>query len=152
MFPSTRHLFVALLATTLACSESEAEDKADDTADTDTDTDADTDTDPGPAEVHPLDPDTLAGWLDAGEPLLLVNVHTPYAGEIAGTDAHVRHTDTDALVDEIGEDLDRWVVLYCRTGPMSADAADDLVALGYRGVWDLEGGMNAWQAAGYPLD
>lgn len=34
---------------------------------------------------------------------------------------------------------------------MSAIAAEALVRLGYRNVVDLEGGMVAWQRAGYPL-
>ena len=147
-----------LLASVAACASSDKLKTNDGPLDSGTALDleqdeaTDADTDPGPAEVRPLDPDTLAGWFDDGEPMLLVNVHTPYAGEIAGTDAHVQHRDTDALVNEIGPDLDRRVVLYCRTGPMSADAAGALAALGYREIWDLQGGMNAWQAAGHALE
>ena len=35
---------------------------------------------------------------------------------------------------------------------MSAEAAEELVALGYGDVTDLEGGMDAWQRAGLPLE
>ncbi len=104
------------------------------------------------AEVHPIDPDTLYAWQQKGSDLLLINVHTPHSDDIPGTDAAIGYTDTDALVAEIGDDLDRLVVLYCKSGPMSAAAADDLVALDYRNVWDLQGGMNAWEAAGYSLE
>lgn len=34
---------------------------------------------------------------------------------------------------------------------MSAIAAEALVGLGYSNVWELNGGFNAWRAAGYPL-
>lgn len=106
----------------------------------------------GEAEVHDLDADTLASWLDAGEELLLINVHTPYAGEIPGTDVHIAYTDTVGLTTEIGGDLDRKVVVYCKSGPMSASAARYLVDLEYRGIWDLTEGMNGWEAAGHSLD
>jgi rhodanese-related sulfurtransferase len=34
---------------------------------------------------------------------------------------------------------------------MSAIAARELVGRGYTDVWNLDGGMVAWKAAGYPL-
>src|SRR3990172_7340663 len=60
--------------------------------------------------------------------------------------------------DQIQENLalfpaerDAMIVLYCRSGRMSAIAADALENLGYTNVWDLEGGMIAWEEAGFRL-
>ncbi|MBK5288901.1 MAG: rhodanese-like domain-containing protein [Acidimicrobiia bacterium] len=80
----------------------------------------------------------------------VVNVHIPYERHIAGTDAFVPF-DEIAQWDALPADLDAPIVLYCRSGNMSAEAATTLTGLGYTDIVDLEGGMNAWAAAGLPL-
>jgi len=44
------------------------------------------------------------------------------------------------------------IAVYCQTGNMSAAASEDLVMSGYSNVVDLAGGMNAWAAAGRPIE
>ena len=81
----------------------------------------------------------------------LINVHTPYAGEIEGTDLFVPYNAVEANLDKLPTNKRARLVVYCRSGSMSAIAARALVKLGYTDVWDLSGGMIAWQDAGYPL-
>jgi rhodanese-related sulfurtransferase len=47
---------------------------------------------------------------------------------------------------------DEPVVLYCRSGGRSAQAAAWLAAKGHAEVLNLEGGILAWYRAGLPLD
>ncbi len=80
----------------------------------------------------------------------IINVHIPYAGEIEGTDANIAFNDLDALTEAL-PDKDAPIILYCRSGSMSEQATRALLERGYTQVWDVPGGMNAWQASGREL-
>jgi rhodanese-related sulfurtransferase len=81
----------------------------------------------------------------------LINVHIPYEGEIEGTDLFLAYNEIDQHPGQLPADKSARVVLYCRSGSMSATAARTLVRMGYTDVWNLDGGMIGWKAAGYPL-
>ena len=81
----------------------------------------------------------------------LINVHIPYEGEIANTDAFIPYNEIGANLDKLPADKSARVVLYCRSDNMSNIAARELVNKGYTDVWNLDGGMVAWKAAGYEL-
>lgn len=81
----------------------------------------------------------------------VVNVHVPDEGSIAGTDAAIPN---DRIVGDarLPEDKSSPILVYCKTGRMSADAATSLMNAGYTDVVYLEGGMDAWVAAGRALE
>jgi rhodanese-related sulfurtransferase len=81
----------------------------------------------------------------------LLNVKTPYIGEIAGTDLYIPYTDVAARAAELPADKTARIVIYCRSGNESAVAAQTLVDLGYTNIDNLDGGMNAWTASGGQL-
>lgn len=80
-----------------------------------------------------------------------INVHIPYEGEIAGTDSHIPFDQIMQRLNELPPDKNAKVVIYCRSGNMSTQAAQELVQAGYTNLWELGGGMVAWEAAGLPL-
>ncbi len=100
--------------------------------------------------IRLLAPAAFAGYMDANPDVDVINVHIPYEGHIDGTDQFV---DFAQILDHDGlpADLDDPVVVYCRSGSMSGQAAEELVAAGYTNVIDLDGGMNAWTASGRDL-
>lgn len=131
----------ALLATGAACGSDNADGPAAAAVDQ-----------PGVTEGTYVDvsPQELSSMLDSKD-FLLVNVHIPYEGEIGDTDLFVPY---DQIADRIGElpsQKDAKLVLYCRSGGMSAIAATTLTSLGYTNVWNLDGGMIGWEQASYPL-
>jgi rhodanese-related sulfurtransferase len=81
----------------------------------------------------------------------LINVHIPYAGEIEGTDEFIPFDQIETNIDKLPTDKDARIVIYCRSGSMSGISARSLVKLGYTDIWNLDGGMIAWQASGRPL-
>lgn len=82
---------------------------------------------------------------------LLVNVHIPYEGEIPETDLFVPYDEVEQNLSQFPRDRAEKIVLYCRSGSMSATAARTLVKLGFTNVWNLDGGMVAWEQQGYGL-
>ncbi len=86
------------------------------------------------------------------EDFFFVNVHIPNEGEIPGTEAHVAFDQVMQRLDEFPDQMDAQIVLYCRSGSMSAIAARALVEAGYTNVLNLDGGYRAWSEAGYPFN
>jgi phage shock protein E len=81
-----------------------------------------------------------------------VNVHIPFEGKINPTDAFIPYNEIAQHLDQLPADKNAKIVLYCRSGNMSTDAAHTLADLGYTNVFNLDGGFNAWKQAGLPFD
>ena len=103
----------------------------------------------GDGAYFDITPQTLKSWLGAKD-FLLVNVFASYMGEIESTDKFIPLNQIEGRLGELPQ-RDAKIVVYCRSGATSAQAARKLVQLGYTNVWNLAGGMIAWQQAGYPL-
>lgn len=114
------------------------------------------DHDPGTAGMSSMDEADMSLGVDdfaermASPDAFVVNVHEPDEGAIAGTDATIPYRQV-ATDDRLPSDTSTPILLYCKTGRMSAEAMSDLMDAGYTDVAHLDGGMDAWVRAGRSL-
>ena len=98
-----------------------------------------------------MNPRQAADLLSEGGGAQLVDVREPYeheAGRIAGS----LHIELQRLPGEAATlDRERPVLFYCRSGSRSALAADAFAAAGFD-ARNLDGGLEAWVAAGLPIE
>ncbi len=98
----------------------------------------------------------LKAGLDAGEPLLVLDVRT--AADFDGEQGHIRGAMNLPLEElpqrlaDLGEDPERPIALVCRTDRRSAKAAALLAQRGFAKVQVVQGGMTAWLDHGWPVE
>lgn len=101
--------------------------------------------------LHRIDAGTLGDWLEKDKALLI---------DIREPDEYVReHIPGSRLVPLSGfhrqdfrQEWDKIAVFLCQSGARSEQAADQILhQTGFREVYTLEGGLQAWKAAGLPV-
>ncbi|MDH5587380.1 MAG: rhodanese-like domain-containing protein [Nitrospirota bacterium] len=86
---------------------------------------------------------------------ILIDVRSPeehQGGFIPGTDFNIDFREIQNRHQEVHAELDSHVVVYCQSGHRSNIAAETLMSLGYKNVYNVEGSMNAWEEAHYPIE
>ncbi len=87
----------------------------------------------------------LKAKLDAGEPLILLDVREPEELEISEFPHPYKHIPLDDLMERVNElDLTSDIVTFCRDDLRSRHAAQLLRRFGFTRVKVLKGGLNAW--------
>jgi rhodanese-related sulfurtransferase len=108
-----------------------------------------------PATVGKATPAEIADRIpaDLNNGLILLDVRTPQEwtddGHIAGATLLPIDELPNRALNELPTDAE--IVVYCRSGNRSAQAADWLIQNGFTDVSDL-GGINDWKAQGYPVE
>ena len=85
--------------------------------------------------------------LDNGEKINLIDVREPYENadfNIGGTLLPLGQIQS-MQIDDIEDLKDKEVILYCRSGNRSGQAAMFLEAMGFKNTKNLVGGMLAWE-------
>lgn len=105
----------------------------------------------GGAVVRSIGPADAAALLKQRQNLYLLDVRTAQEyqqARIAG--AHL--IPIDQVMQRLGElPKDRPILVYCAVGSRSAQVFNFLARRGYAEVYNLDGGIYAWAAKGYPL-
>ncbi len=107
-----------------------------------------------PATITQIDADAYLQLKASTPDLQLLDVRTPeeVAGGIIASAQHINVHDTD-FAEKASKALDKNLplVLYCKAGGRSAKAADLLAQQGFSKIYNLTGGIIAWESAGKPV-
>lgn len=97
----------------------------------------------GAARVRQLEPREVKAMLDAGQAFAFVDVRTPEEHARAHI-PEARLLDDDCRAELEALDRDAPIVFHCHHGGRSQRAAEHFLALGFRNVANLAGGIDAW--------
>ena len=98
-----------------------------------------------PAEYKKINAVEAKARMDSGDEIVILDVRTKEeydAGHIAGAILVPNESITDKQPELLPE-LDAEILIYCRSGNRSAQAARKLIAIGYTNVVDF-GGIIDW--------
>lgn len=98
--------------------------------------------------MSPVDFDTQ---YKATKGAILLDVRTVEevnAGALAGA---INIVYDEAFAEKLGNLEHKPIFVYCGSGIRSAKAAAILKEKGYDSVYEMDGGMKAWKAAGLPV-
>ncbi len=97
-----------------------------------------------------LEPNKFNDLLYIEENTQILDVRKPKEYEIGhikeARNANINSSDFKVNVAEL--DKERPVFVYCQAGMRSAKAAEELEEMGFKEVYELEGGIAAWKQAG----
>ncbi|MFQ5885556.1 MAG: rhodanese-like domain-containing protein [Thermoplasmata archaeon] len=104
-----------------------------------------------PSRIESVGADRVEELLKS-ENVFVLQAHNPYQGELDGTDLILEDWQNIARYeDQLPADKDVPILVYCRSGRMSAMAAKQLADMRYSKIYDFDGGMKAWTASGREL-
>ncbi|MEE9355335.1 MAG: rhodanese-like domain-containing protein [Methylococcaceae bacterium] len=95
-----------------------------------------------------------AAQLTYTEEAIIVDVRSTGEWQ-SGHIPNAKHIPLDQLksrFSELEQYKDRPIIMQCQGGVRSAKAAQMLKEAGFSKVFDLEGGLNAWEKEGLPKD
>ena len=97
------------------------------------------------SRLETISPDMLDGYVERKEGVI-IDLRTPeeYAGgHVPGAQLLTLDTISAETAAAVVPDKEEPVLVYCRSGVRSAEAARKLAALGYRQIYDF-GGIIDW--------
>ena len=107
---------------------------------------------PGAASVQNVDVAKFKEMVAKGNTIIL-DVRTPEetAGGTIDQASTIDFYDPEFMKKIKVMDSSKNILVYCKAGGRSAQAAEILVQNGFKHVYNLDGGISAWQANGNPV-
>ncbi|MDB0005312.1 rhodanese-like domain-containing protein [Candidatus Poseidoniaceae archaeon] len=106
------------------------------------------------ADWQRVDVEEFDQAIEENESAFLLDVRTQTEWEQDGNLENatlIPHSELEAREGELPSEKDTMILLYCRSGNRSQDAAQTLVDLGFTNIIELETGINGWKDAGMPV-
>lgn len=103
--------------------------------------------------IQTIPPRELAHRRQRGEPINLIDVRTPVEYREVHADI-ARNVPLDQLNPPdvlAGHDAKEPLYVICRSGSRASKACESIAAAGFQNVINIEGGTQAWDAAGLPV-
>lgn len=102
------------------------------------------------AQVKVISPEEVSEALSANPNLQLVDVRTQeeYGEDHLKTAQNICVTDDDFKEKVAKLNKDEPVYLYCRSGKRSANAAEIMKGMGFKEIYDMDGGFLNWESKG----
>jgi rhodanese-related sulfurtransferase len=103
-------------------------------------------------EIHVLSPQEFRESMAGAENVQLVDVRTPEEfaeGHLEGA-LNINIGDTNFITEAEKLNLDKPIYIYCRSGKRSAKAALVLKDVGFKEIYDMDGGYLHWTEAATP--
>ena len=86
----------------------------------------------------------LQSLRESSEPFTLLDVREPFERDIAVIEG-AQHIPLGQLGDRLDEiPRDKKLVVHCKSGGRSGKAVAQLQSVGFKDVWNVAGGINAW--------
>ena len=103
-------------------------------------------------EVNSISPKQAKELMDKAKDVFVLDVRTEEEyKEVHIKDAHlIPIKELEQNIDKIPKD--KKVVVHCAAGKRSARACETLKDKGLKELYNVEGGINKWQAEGYPVE
>ena len=99
--------------------------------------------------IQTIDAKSFAERLKINENPQLLDVRTPeeYSTEHIGNAVNVNWNGDNFVAQASKYDKSKPIFVYCKAGGRSAQAADKLAELGFKEIYNLDGGIMKWNAA-----
>ena len=102
-----------------------------------------------------MDVDTAHNMITSGlyPDLVVLDVRTKieYDGGHIYSAVWIPHTELDTRIGELAGHENHEIIVYCLSGGRSATASGILDSYNFTKVYNMLGGISAWQVAGYPV-
>lgn len=106
------------------------------------------------AHVKQVDGQKFRELRQAHPDLVLIDVREgeEWAKGHAASAVHISKGLLEKNIEATVPQKKAFIVLYCHSGARSSLAGENLMRMGYSNVYSLDGGLAAYQAAGFPME